>query len=49
MSEAAVKTAVHRMRKRYGRALREEIVQTTCEPGEVDAEIRHLLSVLAPA
>ncbi len=49
MSEAAVKTAVHRMRKRYGRALREEIAQTTCEPSEVDAEIRHLLAVLAPA
>jgi RNA polymerase sigma-70 factor (ECF subfamily) len=44
MSEAAVKVAVHRLRQRYGQLLREEIAQTVADPGEVDGEIRHLLS-----
>ncbi len=46
MTETAVKTALHRLRKRYRRFLREEIAQTTATPDEVDAEIRHLLDCL---
>ena len=48
MSESAVKTAVHRLRQRFGSALRSEIAETVAHPGEVDDEVRHLLGVLAP-
>ena len=47
VSEGTVKSAVHRMRQRYRQLLREEIAHTVAEPGEVDAELRHLMSVLA--
>jgi RNA polymerase sigma factor (sigma-70 family) len=47
MSEGTVRVAVHRLRKRYRQLLREEIAQTTADPGEVDEELRYLLTVLA--
>ena len=47
MSEAAVKTAVHRWRKRFGEVLRAEIAETLSDPREVDDEIRYLLTRLA--
>ena len=47
MSEAAVKMAVHRLRKRYKQLLRDEIGQTVAEPAEIDDEIRQLFSILA--
>ena len=43
MSEGAVKVAIHRLRKRFGQALRLEIAQTVAEPELVDNELRHLL------
>ena len=46
MSEGAVKTAVHRLRRRYGEALREEIAQTVAEEQEVEKELEHLLEAL---
>jgi RNA polymerase sigma-70 factor (ECF subfamily) len=46
MSEANVRVAVHRLRKRYGEHLREEISQTVVDPAELDDELRHLLSVI---
>jgi RNA polymerase sigma-70 factor (ECF subfamily) len=46
LSESAVKSAVHRLRQRYRKLLREEIAQTVATPGEVDDELRHLLAVL---
>jgi DNA-directed RNA polymerase specialized sigma24 family protein len=48
ISEAAVKTAVHRLRQRFGAQLRETIAETVSEPGDVDDEVRHLLGVIAP-
>jgi len=48
MTEGAVRTAVHRLRKRFGAALRAEILDTVAEPTEVDDEVRHLLSVVRP-
>jgi len=45
-TEAAVKMSVSRMRHQYGRALRDEIADTIDDPAEVDAEVRHLLSIL---
>jgi RNA polymerase sigma factor (sigma-70 family) len=47
MSEGAIKVAVHRLRRRYGEMLREEIARTVSTPEEVDEELRHLLSVTA--
>jgi len=46
MSVGAVDVAVHRLRRRYGELLRDEIAHTVNEPGEVDQEIRHLKAVL---
>ena len=47
LSEAAVKMAVHRMRKRYRHVLRKRIADTLADPGSVDEEIRYLLDVLS--
>jgi RNA polymerase sigma-70 factor (ECF subfamily) len=47
MSEAAVKVAVHRLRKRYGGLVREEIRQTVSDEREVDDEVRELFRALA--
>jgi RNA polymerase sigma-70 factor (ECF subfamily) len=46
MSEDAVKVAVHRLRRRYGELLRDEIAQTVGTPDDVDDEIRYLLGIL---
>jgi len=46
-SEAAVKVAVHRLRRRYRDLLREEIAQTVAAPAEVEDEVRYLFAVLA--
>ncbi len=46
MTEAAVKVAAHRLRKRYRELLREEIAQTVSEPGMVDEEVRQLMGSL---
>jgi len=46
MTETAVKGAVHRMRKRYGALLRDEVARTVNDPDEVEKEIRHLFSVV---
>ena len=48
LSESAVKSAVHRLRKRLGQCLREEIAETVSGPGEIEDEIRHLLAVVKP-
>ncbi len=47
LSEAAVKVAVHRLRKRYRDLIRAEIADTLADPAEVEAEIRHLFAALA--
>jgi RNA polymerase sigma factor (sigma-70 family) len=46
MSEGAVKVAVHRLRRRYGQLLRDEIARTVSSPKEVDEELRHLIAVV---
>jgi RNA polymerase sigma-70 factor (ECF subfamily) len=46
MTEGAVKTAVHRLRRRYRDLLREEIAHTVTEPDQVDEEIRQLFAAL---
>lgn len=47
MSQGAVKMALHRMRRRFGEALRNEIADTVASPAEVDEELRHLLAVIS--
>lgn len=42
MDEAAVRTAVHRLRKRYRQLLRDEIAQTLSNPAQVDEEMQAL-------
>ena len=46
LGEAATKSAIHRLRKRFAALLREEITRTVSAEGEVDAELRHLFQVL---
>ena len=48
MSEGAVKVAVHRLRKRLARLLREEIARTVETPEEVEDELRYLVELLGP-
>jgi RNA polymerase sigma-70 factor (ECF subfamily) len=45
-TEAAVKMAIHRMRRRYRELLREEIAETVSGPEEVEDEIRNLFATL---
>jgi RNA polymerase sigma-70 factor (ECF subfamily) len=47
LSEGAVKVAVHRLRRRYRELVRDEIAQTVATPGEVEDELRHLLTALS--
>ncbi len=46
MTEAAVKVAAHRLRRRYRELLRAEVAQTVAEPDLVEAELRELLASL---
>ena len=48
VSEAAVKTTVHRMRKRFGTLLRAEVAQLVEHPDDVESEIRHLFEAAGP-
>jgi len=47
LSESAVKVAVHRMRRRLGTLLRNEIAQTVSDVAMVEDELRHLMQALA--
>jgi hypothetical protein len=47
LSAGSLRTAVHRMRRRYRTLLREEIAETVAQPEEIDEEIRFLLKVLS--
>jgi RNA polymerase sigma-70 factor (ECF subfamily) len=44
MSEGAIKTAIYRLRKRYGELLRFEIAQTVDRPEDIEDEIRCLIT-----
>jgi len=46
ISISAVGVAVHRLRRRYGELLRQQIARTVNDPREIDEEIRHLIAVL---
>ena len=46
LTEAAVKSAVQRMRQRHRELLREEIAHTVTRPDEIDEELRHFRALL---
>lgn len=45
VGDSAVRVAVHRLRRRFGAVLRDEVGRTVEDPAEVEEEIRHLLAV----
>jgi len=47
LTESAVKSAIHRMRQRYGELLRAEIANTVTNPLEMEQELRHFVAVLS--
>jgi RNA polymerase sigma factor (sigma-70 family) len=47
MNEGTVKIALHRLRRRFGEALRGEIAQTVATREEIDQEIRHLFATIS--
>jgi RNA polymerase sigma factor (sigma-70 family) len=49
IGQGAVKTLIHRLRKRHGQILRETVSQTVTEPDEIDAEIRALCDAVIAA
>jgi RNA polymerase sigma-70 factor (ECF subfamily) len=47
LGESGVKSAVLRMRQRYRELVRVEVANTVATPADVDAEIRHLITVVS--
>ncbi|HEY7515677.1 MAG TPA: sigma-70 family RNA polymerase sigma factor [Vicinamibacteria bacterium] len=47
-SESALRTTVHRLRRRFASLLREEVEGTVSSPQQVDDELKHLLRVVGP-
>ena len=47
MTDGALRVAVHRLREHYRDRLRAEVAHTVSNPGEVDAELRYLISVIS--
>jgi RNA polymerase sigma-70 factor (ECF subfamily) len=47
MTQSAIKSVVHRLRKRYGELLREQIRETVATEAEVDDEVQALFEALA--
>jgi DNA-directed RNA polymerase specialized sigma24 family protein len=45
--EGAARVAVHRLRKRFRELFRAAVADTVADPSEVDAEVRHVASLLA--
>lgn len=46
MNEAAVKVAIHRLRRRFREIIKREIAETLNDPTQVEEELRHLISAL---
>lgn len=47
MSPSAVSVGVHRLRKRYGELVREELAHTVTSAAEMDEELRYLISLMS--
>ena len=46
IAEGALRLQIHRMRKRYGKCIEEEIAQTVRDPEEQKAELAYLMAVM---
>jgi hypothetical protein len=46
LQEGALKTAIHRLRRRYRELCREDVSQTVADMAEIDAELRYLCEVV---
>jgi DNA-directed RNA polymerase specialized sigma24 family protein len=46
LTESAVRVALHRLRQRFGSALRERVAQTLEDPGRVEDELRYLIGLM---
>ena len=46
-TEGAVRTAVHRLRRKFQTRLRQDIAQTVANPEEVDDEVKYLIRALS--
>lgn len=46
VTDATLRLLIHRMRKRYGKLIEEEIAQTVSDPDDVEAELSHLMRVI---
>jgi RNA polymerase sigma-70 factor (ECF subfamily) len=46
MTEGAVKVTVHRLRRRFGELVREQIRRTVADGNDIDDEIRTLFAAL---
>ncbi len=46
LGEGAVRMAAHRLRRRYGELLRQEVVATVATPAQIDDEIHYLIKVV---
>lgn len=49
MNPGAVRTALHRLRQRFGQLLRDEVSQTVAGEAEIDEEIRDLFAAVSSA
>jgi RNA polymerase sigma factor (sigma-70 family) len=47
ISESALKSGIHRLRKRYRDLLRAEVASTLADPAELDEELRFLMTALS--
>ena len=47
VDKGSVKVGVHRLRRRFGKLLQEEVAHTVSSDDQIDREIRHLLSGMA--
>ncbi len=47
LTEATVRSELHRLKLRFRRSLRDEIAQTIASPSDIDDEIRHLMAVFS--
>ncbi len=47
LTEGAIRVALHRLRRRFGELLRQEIAQTVASPAELESEIRHLFAAIS--
>jgi RNA polymerase sigma-70 factor (ECF subfamily) len=47
VTEGTVKVSVHRLRRRFGAVLRDEVAHTLSSPSDIDGELRYLLRVVS--